>query len=262
MDEELLFEIWESHLYQVINQYLLILFHSKNTLPSITIDDDVLYTFSKNKKHPYVVFKLKDFTVQLLKHAKTIKSLKIPQTMKIGEWFNSQKNHKLFVSKINQIETQMRETFKLKNTFLGYRGDIDTTFHKKKEKNFIKETFTSISTSISVARQFTREQGCCFYFYFIDPNVKIIPIYKHSTEHAEILLTPSLYFKYISFGFFEIRKTTFLYYVYYIQNFQPNIPFYNTFTPSQINKQITELKHDIRGFNIIQEEFYLKNKIL
>jgi hypothetical protein len=215
---------------------MVIKFHDR----SFRVDTEVYYSgnFIKNKPQS-IKFKLDWFVRELEKCAKTIKSTKIRLSqLKLPLPIMIRDKRRLFADKINEVELTIREMFKFKKESLGYRGAGNLAIHGKQEKNYIKETFTSITFDILTAYGFMpKAQTCCFYFYFIDPRVKIIPVFQHYADESEVLLVPGLFYSHVSSGEFEFDKKQYTYFVYLVRPYQPNIPNYNSFDAAQLEEK-------------------------
>jgi hypothetical protein len=257
-----LIKIWTSNIFEIINNYMLLKFHDR----SFTVDSDLFFCFDKNenienKKNGVVdivtvVFRLNDLIFQLEKIAKSVKSLKLKkgdiQIWGYSEEFKAKNQMIPFETKINELEKTLREIFHFKKTFLAYRGDASLIVHNMKKKSFIKETFTSITADINTAKIFMA--NCCFYFLFIDPNVKVIPIYKYHSDESGLLLVPGSFYEYVSFGVFEIEKTPYQYYVYHVQPWDPRgdrLDYYSSgLTPADIKRRKKQLMNLIELSNV------------
>jgi hypothetical protein len=268
MKENIILDIWVGWLFKLINNYVLIRFHDE----SFHVNTDVLdlhYVGDGSTRRLYK-FKLDWFILELKKQATTIKSLKssiakfkttgIIYPLNFSKSYVKQINPVGFVKKVQEVEEIIRKTFQFKTEFLGYRGDPNPVIHNNKEKNFIKETFTSISMDIFTSRTFMEEENpCCFYFYFVDPTVTVIPVFKYVDNQAELLLVPGLFYQYVSFGGFEVKKTQYSYYVYYVRPYQSGIQTYNKFTTKQLQAQKKQMMKVIAESNadvleLVEEE--------
>jgi hypothetical protein len=204
------------------------------------------YSLLIDSKPEFLKFKIDWFVRELEKCAKTIRSMKLrlsqlkpPKCQSIVGMRETYKlAEKLFIEKIKEVELTVRKTFKFKKESLGYRGAGNLAIQGKQEKHFIKETFTSITFNIRIARCFIPEdQTCCFYFYFIDPRVKIIPVFKHNEWESEVLLVPGLFYSHVSSGEYEFNNKQHTYFVYLVRPYQPNIPNYNSFDVAQLEEK-------------------------